>query len=66
MVLNDKSRDQPTGSEFYSVAEIARMLDVSQHTVRGIIKRGILPGLKIGNSYRVKKQDLHDFVGQAK
>ena len=48
--------------EFYTVQEIAEMLKVSEMTVIRWIKSNKLKASKLGGQFRIKKQDLEDFV----
>jgi excisionase family DNA binding protein len=41
-----------------TVTEVAEALRVSENTVRQMIKRGELPAVKVGKSYRIKQSDI--------
>lgn len=45
------------GPDFWTADEVASKLGVSRAQVNGAIRRGQLPGVKIGNSYRVSRKD---------
>lgn len=52
--------------EFYTVAEAARLLDVSSSTVRRWIRSRRLPAYRVGpRRMRVKREDLAGVVGPA-
>lgn len=52
--------------EFYTVYEVAKMLKVSDRTVRKHIEKGLLPALKIGTVYRVGREDLEEYFERIK
>ncbi len=45
----------------YTVAEIAKLLKTNSNYVYELIKRGLLPALKLG-SYKVRKTALTNFL----
>ncbi|MFA9429172.1 helix-turn-helix domain-containing protein [Egicoccus sp. AB-alg2] len=45
-----------------TVAEVADVLRVSTMTVYRLIRSGDLPALRVGKNYRVRQQDLHDYL----
>ena len=51
-----------TDEEFLTVEEIAKILKVSDTTVRGFIRSKKLRGAKFGRDYRVRKADFDRFV----
>lgn len=54
---------EPTKSrDFYSVQEVAAILQVADRTVRRLIERGELPYYAIGRSIRIRKTDLDGFL----
>lgn len=46
----------------YTVEQVADMLQVSVATVRKLIDRGELKAFRVGNQWRVKKEDLDDYI----
>ena len=53
--------------QFFSVKEVAIILDTSAKTVHGWINEGKLPAFKIGHPTRmtrIRRQDLEDFIEQ--
>jgi excisionase family DNA binding protein len=48
--------------EYLSVKEIADKLGVSADTVQGLIRRKELVAYKVGNTYRIKKEDFDKFM----
>lgn len=45
-----------------NVRDVARILDVSERTVRRIISRGDLPAIVVGGQYRVVQDDLVRYI----
>ncbi len=45
-----------------TVHEVATELRVSYQGCLGMIRRGVVPGRKVGKSYRVRRQDLDALV----
>ena len=48
--------------EFYTVAQIARLLQVTEMTIYKIVKRGDLPCYAIGRVKRFRLGDLEQFL----
>jgi excisionase family DNA binding protein len=48
--------------ELMTITEAARILKLSTFTVRRYIKVGKLPAAKVGGQWRIRKNDLIDFV----
>lgn len=53
-------------AEFFKIREVAREFGITPPAVLNMIKRGQLPGYKIGSRWMVKKSDLKEYVGKAK
>lgn len=47
----------------YSADEVASVLGLHVRTVRGYVRDGRLPAVRIGKQYRIAEQDLRDFTG---
>ena len=47
----------------YTVKEVSTVLGINIHLVYDLIKRGLLPALKLG-SLKVRKSSLEDFVAK--
>jgi excisionase family DNA binding protein len=48
--------------EFYTVEEVAEMLKVHDRTIRREIQRGKLKKVMIGNSLRIRRDDLEEYL----
>ncbi|MEV5410248.1 helix-turn-helix domain-containing protein [Thermopolyspora sp. NPDC052614] len=49
--------------QFYSVEQVADLLDLHVKTVRGYVRDGRLKAVRIGKQYRISRQDLEGFLG---
>lgn len=49
-------------TELRTVAEVAALLRVSNMTVYRLIRSGELPALRVGKSYRIRENDLDDYL----
>jgi len=49
----------------YTVKETARLLNMSDITIRRWVGKGILASLKLGRSRRIRGQDLLSFLEEA-
>ena len=45
----------------YTVKEAAQLLGVNVHVIYNLIKKGLLPGLKLG-SLKIRKEPLEEFT----
>ena len=50
--------------EFLTVSQVSKKLQIHWQTTLSYIKTGRLNAVKIGNGYRISKQDLLDFVSK--
>ncbi len=53
-------------ADYLKIPEVARRLDVSEPTVRRMVKGGKLPSVFVGGAYRVSEADLGEFLENAK
>jgi excisionase family DNA binding protein len=49
-------------SSFYTVGQVAKLLQVHWQTVLNYIKSGKLKAIKLGKGYRVQKKALDEFI----
>jgi len=47
---------------FLTVAEVASMMRVSKMTVYRLVHNGELPAVRVGRSFRVPEQAVHDYL----
>lgn len=55
------AREKPT-YKFLTVREVAALMRVSNMTVYRLIKSGSLKAVQVGNRYRVKEEDVHQYL----
>lgn len=48
--------------QYYTIEEVAEMLKVAYLTVYRWIQSGKLPAYKAGKQYRIKKENLNQFI----
>jgi excisionase family DNA binding protein len=64
---NGSNTDERSGvAEYLKLPEVARRLDVSEKTARRYVKSGVLPSVFIGNAYRVREEDLQEYLRSAR
>jgi excisionase family DNA binding protein len=47
---------------FFTVAEVARQLRVSNMTVYRLIKSAQLPAVRVGRGYRIRDEDVRKYL----
>ena len=50
---------------FLTVAEVATVMRVSKMTVYRLVHAGTLPAVRVGRSFRVPEQAVHDYLRQS-
>ena len=50
---------------FLTVAEVAEIMRVSKMTVYRLVHAGELPAVRVGRSFRVPEQAVHDYLRDA-
>ena len=48
--------------QFLTVAEVASVMRVSKMTVYRLVHNGELPAVRVGRSFRVPEQAVHDYL----
>lgn len=51
-----------TRGDVLTVADVAALLDLKPHTVKEYARRGILPGRKLGRSWRFLRPELEQAI----
>ncbi|MDQ3987000.1 MAG: helix-turn-helix domain-containing protein [Actinomycetota bacterium] len=54
----------PVLGRFFTVAEVARQLRVSNMTVYRLIKSGQLPAVRVGRGYRIRDDDVRKYLNE--
>lgn len=52
----------PGITRLLTVAEVATVMRVSRMTVYRLIRRGQLKAIRVGRNYRVREQDLNEYL----
>lgn len=50
------------GIRLLTVAEVASVMRVSRMTVYRLIRRGQLKAIRVGRNYRVREEDLREYL----
>ena len=50
---------------FLTVAEVAAVMRVSKMTVYRLVHAGALPAVRVGRSFRVREQAVHDYLRES-
>lgn len=59
----DKDGKQPpAGTQFLTVAEVASMMRVSKMTVYRLLHNGDMPSVRVGRSFRVPAEAVHEYL----
>jgi excisionase family DNA binding protein len=53
-----KQEDNSIPNPLWTVADVARYLSLKKETVRGMVRRGELPGMKVGRVWRFKPDSI--------
>ncbi|MGO9558112.1 MAG: helix-turn-helix domain-containing protein [Acidimicrobiales bacterium] len=51
-------------AKFYTVAEVAQALRVSNMTVYRLVNSGQLPAVRVGKSYRLREEDVNRYLSE--
>jgi excisionase family DNA binding protein len=63
MVTGKGPTDRPLSEvRFLTVAEVAGLMRVSKMTVYRLVHSGGLPAVRVGRSFRVPEQAVHDYL----
>ena len=50
--------------QFYTIADVANLLQTKEATVRKYLRENKLKGYKVGKFWRIKEVDLENFMSQ--
>lgn len=62
---NNDDLPGPRQVQFLTVAEVASLMRVSKMTVYRLVHSGELPAVRVGKSFRVPEQAVHDYLDNA-
>lgn len=57
-----KSPGEMSAPKFLTIAEVAAMVRVSKMTVYRMVHNGDLPAVRVGRSFRVTEDDVHEYI----
>ena len=60
-----RAESQLSDVKFLTVAEVAAVMRVSKMTVYRMVHGGELPAIRVGRSFRVPEQAVHDYLRDA-
>ena len=64
--MGERLRDNALAEvRFLTVAEVAALMRVSKMTVYRLVHSGELPAVRVGRSFRVPEQAVHDYLRDA-
>ena len=58
-------RKTEDGPRFLKPRDVSRILGLSPNTVRTAIRRGEIPGIRVGSSYLVEREGLERLLAEA-
>jgi excisionase family DNA binding protein len=61
-IRSDPARNHIDSREFYSISQIAALLDMDEIALYRFVKLGDLPPYKLGSTLRFRGSDLKGFV----
>jgi excisionase family DNA binding protein len=66
MPASSAGGDRPLAElRFLTVAEVAELMRVSKMTVYRLVHGGTLPAVRVGRSFRVPEQAVHDYLRES-
>jgi excisionase family DNA binding protein len=51
---------------FLTVAQVADELQVTAQTIRNWIDQGVLPAVRVGRAFRIRREDVDDLLDRAR
>ena len=55
-------KDKHEYPEIMTVSQVAEYFQISEMTTYKLVQEGSIPGFKLGRNWRVKRDDLDDFI----
>jgi excisionase family DNA binding protein len=49
-------------NEIMTISQVAKFLQISEVTTYRLVQEGKIPAFKVGRSWRVKREDLNEFI----
>ncbi len=63
--LGDDAAPALGDTQFFTVAEVAKVMRVSKMTVYRLVHSGDLPAVRVGRSFRVRAEAVHSYLETA-
>ena len=60
------NQENAKASEIMTVTEVADYLKISEVTTYKLVQTGVIQGFKVGRHWRVKREDLSEFIEKQK
>jgi len=51
-------------NRFLQISHVSELLDISETTTRRLVKRGILPAIRVGRQIRIDEKRLQEWLDQ--
>jgi len=52
--------------EIMTISQVAKYLQISEITTYRLIQEGKIPAFKVGRGWRIKREDLNEFIEKQK
>jgi len=49
--------------KFYTIKEVSALLGVTEQTIRNLLWKDSLKGVRVGNAWRIREVDLNKYLG---
>ncbi len=53
-------------NEIMTISQVAKYLQISEITTYRLVQEGKIPAFKVGRSWRIKREDLNEFIEKQK
>jgi excisionase family DNA binding protein len=53
-------------NEIMTIGQVAKYLQISEITTYRLVQEGRIPAFKVGRSWRIKREDLNEFIEKQK
>jgi len=60
----EQTKEKKDSAQIMTVEEVAAFLKLSKITVYKLVKKGQIPGFRVGNSWRFRKEDIYEIISK--
>jgi len=53
-------------NEIMTISQVAKYLQISEITTYRLVQEGKIPAFKVGRSWRIKREDINEFIEKQK